>query len=388
MANKKTRKNGEGTLFKRSDGRWQASFVPENGKRLYFYGKTKAEALEKLRKAQQEDQKGLLATGPKQKLGDYLVEWLEATHKPPMVKPSTYIQYRSVIHRHLVPGLGHVSLRKLTPQHIQAFYAQKIKEGLKPRTIALIHAALHKALENAVKWNLISRNVASLVSLPRAEAHEIHPLTSDEIENLVAAAKGHWLEPILILAVTTGMRRGELLALHWNDVDLERGVLHVRHTVNRLGSYGVVEHDPKTRSSRRKVVLPNVALSMLKDHRLHQDQIKVKAGDNWKAMNLVFTNDFGDFISVDKLLRHFKALLEKAGLPHMRFHDLRHSAATILLTMGVHPKVVQELLGHSTIAMTMDTYSHLLPSMQKDAANKMDSAFQFGDETGEKDEAH
>ncbi len=388
MANKKTRKNGEGTLFKRSDGRWQASFVPENGKRLYFYGKTKAEALEKLRTAQHEDQKGLLATGPKQKLGDYLVEWLEATHKPPMVKPSTYIQYRSAIHRHLVPGLGHIFLRKLTPQHVQAFYAQKVKEGLKPRTIALIHAALHKALENAIRWNLISRNVASLVSLPRAEAHEIHPLTSDEVEKLVAAAHGHWLEPILILAVTTGMRRGELLALHWNDIDLERGELHVRHTVNRLASYGVVELDPKTRSSRRKIVLSNVALKTLKDHRLYQEQIKVKAGDQWKAMNLVFTNDYGDFISVDKLLRHFKALLVKAGLPHMRFHDLRHSAATILLTMGVHPKVVQELLGHSTIAMTMDTYSHLLPSMQKDAANKMDTAFQFRDETEEKDELH
>src|SRR2546430_3903274 len=305
-----------------------------------------------------------------------------------MVKPNTYLQYRSVIHCHLVPGLGHVFLRTLTPQHIQAFYAQKVKEGLKPRTIALIHAALHSALENAVKWNLISRNVASLVSLPHAQAHEIHPLTSDEVEKLVAAAKGHWLEPILILAVTTGMRRGELLALRWNDVDLERGVLHVRRTANRLGGYGVVEHDPKTRSSRRKVVLPNVALKMLKDHRLYQDQMKAKAGDNWKALNLVFTNDFGDFISVDKLLRHFKVLLEKAGLPHMRFHDLRHSAATILLTMGVHPKVVQELLGHSTIAMTMDTYSHLLPSMQKDAAHKMDTAFQFGDEIGGKDEIH
>jgi integrase len=135
-------------------------------------------------------------------------------------------------------------------------------------------------------------------------------------------------------------------------------------------------------------VLSNVALKTLKDHRAYQDQMKAKAGNNWKALNLVFTNDAGDFISVDKLLRHFKALLEKAGLPHMRFHDLRHSAATILLTMGVHPKVVQELLGHSTIAMTMDTYSHLLPSMQKDAANKMDTAFQFRDETGGKDEIH
>jgi integrase len=386
--NKKHRKNGEGTLFKRKDGLWQASFVPENGKRLYFYGKTQAEALDKLRKAQQEDQKGLLATGPKQKLGDYLVQWLEATRKPPMVKPSTYIQYRSVIHHHLVPGLGHIFIRKLTPQHIQAFYAQKMKEGVKPRTIAFMHATIHTALENAVKWNLVSRNVSSLVSLPRVEEHVMHPLTSDEIEKLIAVAKGHWLEPVLILAVTTGMRRGELVALRWSDVDLNKGVLHVQRTASRVGSYGIVENDPKTRSSRRKVVLSNVALKMLKGHRLYQDQIKVKAGNGWKNMNLVFYDEIGGYLSVDKILKEFHALLDKAGLPRMRFHDLRHSAATILLTMGVHPKVVQELLGHSTIAMTMDTYSHLLPSMQKDAADKMDTAFKFDCGREENDEAN
>src|SRR5215469_6268932 len=226
--NKKHRKNGEGTLFKRKDGRWQASFVPEQGKRLYFYGKTQAEALEKLRKAQQEDQRGILATGSKQRLGDYLIQWLESTHRPPMVKHATYVQYHKTIHHHLIPGLGQVFVQKLTPQHIQAFYAQKLKEGLKPRSISVIHAVLHNALENAVKWNLVSRNVASLVSVPRAEVHEVHPLTSDEAQKLMEVARGHWFEPILILAVTTGMRRGELLGLRWDDVDLKTGMIHVR----------------------------------------------------------------------------------------------------------------------------------------------------------------
>jgi integrase len=174
--NKKHRKNGEGTLFKRKDGRWQASFVPEHGKRLYFYGKTQAEALEKLRKAQQENQKGILATGPKQRIGEFLLQWLETTHKPPMVRHSTYVQCRSIIHNHLVPGLGKVFLQKLTTQQLQAFYAQKSQEGLKPSTIAIIHRILRQALEDAVKWNLLSRNVASLATIPQQTRYDVHPL--------------------------------------------------------------------------------------------------------------------------------------------------------------------------------------------------------------------
>lgn len=177
---KKVRKNGEGTLFKRNDGRWQASFVPENGKRRYVYGKTSDEALEKLRALQEEDRKGTLPTGPKQKLGDYLVQWLEATYKPPMASVSTYARYRSAVNVHLVPGLGHIYLTKLTPQDIQNLYAQKLRNGLKPRTVELIHAVLHKALENAVRWNLVSRNIASLVSVPHAERYEGPILTSGQ----------------------------------------------------------------------------------------------------------------------------------------------------------------------------------------------------------------
>lgn len=217
---KKHRKNGEGTLFKRKDGRWQASFVLENGKRVYFYGKTQKEALEKLRNAQQENQKGILATGPKQRLGDYLIQWLETTHKPPMVKHSTYKQYRSAINKHLVPSLGHVFLHKLTVQQVQAFYAQKVQEGLKPSTISAIHGVLHEALENAVKWNLLSRNVSSLATVPRKTRYDVQPLSASDAQKLIQAVRGSKIEALLIIAVTTGMRRGELLALRWDDIDL------------------------------------------------------------------------------------------------------------------------------------------------------------------------
>jgi integrase len=277
----------------------------------------------------------------------------------------------------------------LTPQHIQAFYAQKMKEGLKPRSISAIHAVLHNALENAVKWSLVSRNVAALVSVPRAEVHEVHPLTSDEVYKLIEVAKDHWFRPILILAVTTGMRRGELLGLRWDDIDLKKGVLHVRRTVNKYPGYDlypgfeIIENDPKTRASRRRILLPDVTINALKDQRVLQQAARVEAGEKWQEKNLVFSDQYGDFLNPLRVGRHFHALLDKAGLPHMRFHDLRHSAATILLTMGVHPKVVQELLGHSTIAMTMDTYSHLLPSVQKDAVDKMNDTFRFDGQSSE-----
>ncbi len=153
--------------------------------------------------------------------------------------------------------------------------------------------------------------------------------------------------------------------------------MQVRRTANRYAGYGFVENDPKTKRSRRNIILSDIALQALQDQHVLQDKMKTKAGERWQEQDLVFTNRSGGFFDPETLVKHFHLLLDKAGLPHIRFHDLRHSAATILLTMGVHPKVVQELLGHSTIAMTMDTYSHLLPSMQKDAAGKMNDVFRL-----------
>ena len=188
-------------------------------------------------------------------------------------------------------------------------------------------------------------------------------------------AKGGRLEALLTLAVATGMRRGEILALRWSDIDFGEGSLQVRHTVNRAGKYGILEHAPKTEKSKRRIMLPRFVLDVLKKQRDHQDQLRLQAGSTWQDLNLVFSTDAGNFVEGTDLNRRFKRLLKEAGLPDMRFHDLRHSAATILLGKGVHPKLVQELLGHSQMSITMDRYSHVLPSMQRDMMKGLDDLY-------------
>ncbi len=368
------RGHGEGSIYRRKDGRYAAAITLENRKRKTFYGKTRKEVQDKLNAALHEHKQGMLATGPQQLLKVYLEQWLEQVYKP-SVKPNSYKHYRAVIRTHLVPALGHISVQKLTAAKVQAFYTQKLNEGAKPRTVIAIHAVLHRALEDAVKWSLIPRNVTKLVSLPHAERYEAQTLTVEQASKLLETARGSRVEALLLVAITTGMRRGELLALHWDDVDLENGVLYVRRTMSKIVGYGYKESEPKTRTGRRKVVLPGVAIEALKEHRLRQEQARLEAGEKWHERGIVFSNKYGGFFDPDRLLLIFDKVLREAGLPHMRFHDLRHSAATILLTSGVHPKVVQERLGHSTIAMTLDVYSHVLPSIQQEAADKIDEMF-------------
>lgn len=192
---------------------------------------------------------------------------------------------------------------------------------------------------------------------------------------MLKAAHDHKLEALLTVALTTGMRRGELLGLHWQDIDLNTGSIQVRRSVNRIGKYGLVVSEPKTAKSRRKITLPTFVIDILKQYRVRQQEMKEKVGDLWREMDVVFCNLYGDYIEPSNLYDAFKKLLKTAELPNIRFHDLRHSAATILLGMGVHPKVVQELLGHSNISMTMDVYSHVLPSMQQEAMDKLDDLF-------------
>lgn len=377
MARKKIRKHGEGTLFQRKDGRWQASFIPESsGKRKYVYGKTKGEALEKKRLVQEEDRKGILPTGPRQKLGDYLPHWLETTRRPPMVRTSTYVSYYNVITVHLVPGLGHFYLHKLTPQDIQAFYARKLREGYKPSYINLMHRVLQCALGNAVKWGLLARNPTPLASVPRAERYEGPTLTLEQARKLVDAVRGNRMETILTLAILTGMRRGEICALHWADIDFGNKLLYVRRTVYKFARFGTVVNDPKSKSSRRTIMLAEPAIQALQRHRERQEQERLRAGDTWTDQGLVFTTRQGGFVDPGQVWREFQRLLDKLGLLHMRFHGLRHSAATILLAMKVDLKVIQELLGHSSIVITADIYAHLLPSMQRGAMEKLGEAWQ------------
>jgi integrase len=366
----KQRGHGEGSIYQRSDGRWAASLTLEGRKRKTFYGKSRKEVQEKLRVALNEQKQGTLATGPRQTVKQFLEYWLEDVHRS-TVKPSTYLTYRTILDNHIFPALGHIQMQKVTQAQVQSLYTRKLKEGLSAKTIRSIHGILHKAFDDAVRWERLSRNVCDTVSLPKVTQHEIQPLTLEQAQKLLEAAKGHRLEGLLTVALATGMRRGEILALKWQDVNLEGKSLYVRHTVNRLTGLGYVETEPKTSKGARQVVLPEFLVDVFKQQRVCQNEARLKAGSTWQDRDLVFCNKYGGYLEPTKLLKKFRTLLVEASLPSIRFHDLRHSAATILLAMNVHPKVVQERLGHSRISMTMDIYSHVLPSMQQEAVDKL-----------------
>lgn len=367
------RGHGEGSIYKRKDGRYAAAITLENRKRKYFYGKTRKEVQEQLKVALHEQQQGTLAVGPKQTVKQFLEHWLEEVHKP-NIRQGSYVRYRTNLKHHILPVIGDVQLQRLTSQQVQSLYSQKMKEGLSASYIHSIHGLLHEALDQAVKWKLISMNPCDSVTLPRQVRYEIHPLTKEQAQRMLSTAKGHPLEGLLTMALATGMRKGELLSLRWEDVNMDDRSLQVRRTVAKYKG-GYVESEPKTAGSRRKIVLPQFVIDTLKQHRVHQLEARLKMGDAWVDRDLVFCNVNGDYYPFATLDQQFKALLKVAGLPLIRFHDLRHSAATLLLTMGVHPKVVQELLGHSQIRMTLDTYSHVLPSMQQEAMSKLDEVF-------------
>jgi integrase len=374
------RGHGDGSIYKRSDGRWAAGITLEGGKRKTFYGKTKKEVQEKLKIALYEQQKGILVTGPQQKVGQFLVHWLENVHKQ-SVRDRTYERYEEIVRLHLVPGIGHLQLQKLSAQHLQSFYTHKLEEGLSSTTVISFHNVLHKALQTALRWNWIAQNICDLVSPPRRKRFEIQPLSLEQAQQLLQTAKGHRLEALFILAIATGMRRGELLGLKWQDMNLQIGQLQVRRILTRvpskLSGKGFIEAEPKTEKGRRNIAIPSFVIEALKQHRIKQLEAKLKAGADWQEHDYVFCTSIGTHLNPTRdVLDQLKLLLTKAGLPDIRFHDLRHSAATILLSMDVHPKIVQEILGHSQISMTMDTYSHVLPTMQKIAMNKLNEAFQ------------
>ncbi len=373
------RGNGEGSIyFRKSDEKWVGSITLENRKRKVFYGKTRKEVQEKLKVVLRDQQQGTLITAPKQTLAQFLFEWLENSQKQ-SVRPRTYERYEELVRLHIVPALGRHDLQKLSAQHLQAFYAKKAEEGLSATTINHFHNVLHKALDTAVKWNLVARNVCDLVSPPHRKQFEVHPLTVEQVQKLLSVVEGHYMEALFKLALATGLRRGELMGLKWQDINFDTGVLQVRRILSRVPTKmpgkGYVEAEPKTQKSRRSIVIAPFALEALKQHQERQLEAKLKADSVWQEHDYVFCTSIGTHLNPTRdMLDQLKVLLKKAGLPDMRFHDLRHSAATLLLSVGVHPKVVQEILGHSQISITMDVYSHVLPGMQQDAISRLNDA--------------
>jgi integrase len=374
------RGNGEGSIYYRnSDGKWVGSVTLGTGKRKVFYGKTRKEVQENLKGVLHEQQQGTLITAVPQTVAHFLTDWLENTHRR-RLRPRTYERHREAVYLHIVPSIGHVQLQKLTARQVQAFYTKKADEGLAPATIIYYHSVLHNALGTAVKWGLVFRNVCDLVTPPRKQQFEIQPLTTEQMQQLLATVRGHKWEALFTLALATGMRRGELLGIKWQDINFEAGLLQVRRVLSRVPTnmpereHVYVEAEPKTQKSRRGVMIAPFALDALKKHRVSLLEAKLKAGVFWQEYDYVYCTLHGTHLNPNHVVEEFKKVLVRAGLPDIRFHDLRHSAATLLLSLGIHPKVVQELLGHTQISMTMDVYSHVLPGMQQDAMRQLDAA--------------
>src|SRR5919112_1843037 len=371
------RGNGEGSISRRKDGRWEAKYTAhtaEGPKRRGLYGKTRKEAADKLTRALADRASGYTFDTENIAVGEYLDRWLNDSDQD-SVRTSTYERHEQIVRLHIKPAIGRVKLSKLTPAHVQGLYRDKLDSGLSPGTVQKIHAVLHKALSQALRWGMVPRNPADAVTAPRPTPEEMRPLSPDEAHKLMEAAHGDKLEALYILAVQTGMRQGELLALKWGDVDLNRGVIHVRRTlVRNRGRIALGE--PKTKKSRRPVNLTSVAIEALKAHLEQQLEDIERLGDLYRDDGLVFTSGVGTLINPSNLRRRsFAPLLQRAGLPQIRFHDLRHTCATLLLSRNVHPKYVQELLGHATVAITLDTYSHMIPGMGNHTARAMEDIF-------------
>lgn len=349
------------------------------GRRKSFYAKTRQEVQRKLAQAQRDLQNGLPIVDERQMLGQYLLSWLSsARHK---LKPSSYRRYRLDLHRYILPALGNVSLAKLTAQQVQALYTQKLDAGLSASTVLNIHTVLHSALKEAVRQGLIQRNVSDLVQKPRRRRTKQATFNEEQARTFLDAAKGDRLEALYVLAISTGMREGELLGLTWRDVDLVRGIVHVTRSLQESdGPVRRILDEPKTAHSRRRISLSRVAVSALCRHRTRQDEERLACGSAWDAsLDLVFPNTIGGpFHPWHLREREYYPLLRRAGLPIIRFHDLRHTCATLLLRRGVNPKIVSEMLGHANISITLDTYSHVTPDMQQAAAQAMDDVLLDG----------
>ena len=370
------RGNGEGSVYQRKDGRWVGQYLvylPSGPKYRYIYAKTRKEAAEKLTKAMADRNGGIVFDDENLTVSEFLNIWLSDCVKD-TIRVSTFERYKSIAELHVSPALGRLRLKVLTPAHVQGFYRGKLDSGLSPATVQKIHVVLHKVLSQAVKWSLIPRNVTEAVSAPRPAPKEMRPLSAVEVRKLLEAAGGDRLEALWVLAVHTGMRQGELLALKWTDVDLEAGKVSVRRTLTREnGHYSLGE--PKTKRSRRTIKFTRASVEALRSHLGRQMEDMDRLGDLYQDQGLVFTTDSGAPLNPSNIRnRNLRRLTKKANLPQIRFHDLRHTCATLLLSRNVHPKIVQEMLGHATVAITLDTYSHVLPGMGDQAATAMEDA--------------
>ena len=367
-----------GQVIKRGDSWTIRIFLGRdtNGKRKYFnktlHG-TKKDAQKYLTAKLREKDLGVFIEPASIGLTEYLDKWLEEVARPRLRK-STFASYEMVLKNYVKATLGTKRLSDIQSYEVQKLYNDLSKRGLSSRTVRYAHVVFSSAMKQAIKWRMIAQNPCELCELPRHEKVEMKYLSTEETVKFLQAAKDSKHYVLFLVVIESGMRPEEYLALQWKDVDFEQKVLSVRRAIvwNRTGG-GFDFTEPKTKKSRRSIPISNSVVSELKTHRRKQLEAKLKLGAAYKNLDLVFPTEIGTPIQPKNLLdRHFRPLLKKAELPTIRLYDLRHTTATLLLSAGENPKVVSERLGHASIVLTLDTYSHVLPTMQESATNKLE----------------
>lgn len=374
------RANGEGSIYRRPDGTWSAQLSHRDAagrlRRPTVYGKTQAEVRRKLADLEQRLETGAPVRDSSITLAAWLADWTATALPASSRKQATVDLYTTVTRKHLVPALGRRPLHLLRPSDVEALILAKRRDGLSASTVRTIYTVLRAALDTAVRDGLLRDNPAVKVRRPTAQRKEAAHLDAAEAVRLLDAVRGDRLEALFRLMLATGLRRGEALALHWSDVNLDKQVLRVRWTLSRT-SRGLELGEPKTAKSRRIVPLPRSAVSSLESHRGRQEQERLAAGDSWLDQDLVFTTEIGTPLEPRNVLRRFEKMAREAGLRRVSLHTLRHTAASLLLAAGTHTKVVQEHLGHSSYAITADIYSHVSPEQRREAANRLDEALDW-----------
>lgn len=405
----KRRANGEGTITKRKDGRYHAAayvYRPDGTRtRRFVYGKTREEVADKLTELQEMTRQGIPAASSTMAFGDYLTYWL-ATIAPARLKPATLNSYEGLSRLYIRPALGKKRLNRLSPADIRKFLAEfkaaclcclRGADAARPeekraccavgrcckrlpsaRTVQYVHAVLRSALQQAIREEMIARNVARIVETPTVDRTEVRPLESGEVRLLLKTAQPHRLYAMWLLLVATGLRRGEVLGLTWSDIDLAAGTLRVRRNVQRIRRE-LLFGTPKTMRSVRTISLPKRCVLALTAHKEQQEQERKVAGAKWQPVpghpaGVVFTTVTGRVTDPRSLNRMLTVLCRDAKVRRVRVHDLRHTCASLLLAQGVDARTIMETLGHSTITMTLDTYAHVMGTTLRAAADRMDDA--------------
>lgn len=400
---RRARANGDGTVYQRKDNRWEAAgYVLASGntrKRIRVYGTTRKEALAKLTEKIAASNRGLPVPSAQGSVAAYLTYWLDAVavHQ---LRENTHTRYTAVTRLFVIPGLGRKKLAKLTAKDVRTWLNQLrtacqccvrgldrtrdepsgcaagkcCSKRLSPLTLAYVHSVLKSALEHAVREEEIPRNVARNVRTGTPRPRRFEPLTADEARQFLSTTRGHRLHALFELALHTGLRKGELLGLHWEDLDLDAGTAAIRRTLQRTSTGGLTTLPTKTRASERRIALPTRCVQSLKLHHEQQEREREAAGATWQHDAHVFTTVQGRPIDPTNLTRTFTTILRRAGLRRIRFHDLRHSTATLLLEQGVELVVIKELLGHAHIGVTATVYAHVRLRLQRDAIDSLGRA--------------